>query len=104
MATAEFSTLAGILSAALSQHHRSGFELAQLVFHYLHYFVRSDAFQGPLDFTFQDVWLWISDHIIMIQPFNKGSLWGLVLGPQLCLQFMILIKVGLRDFPGGYSG
>ena len=22
-------------------------------------FVRSDAFEGPLDFTFQDVWLWI---------------------------------------------
>ena len=30
MATAEFSKLAGILSAALSQHHRSGFETAQL--------------------------------------------------------------------------
>ena len=30
MATAEFSKFAGILSAALSQHHLSGFELAQL--------------------------------------------------------------------------
>ena len=29
-------------------------------------FVRSDAFQGPLDFTFQDIWLYISDHTIMI--------------------------------------
>ena len=29
MATAEFSTFAGILSAALSQHHLLGFEIAQ---------------------------------------------------------------------------
>ena len=30
MVTAEFSKFAGILSAALSQHHLSGFEIAQL--------------------------------------------------------------------------
>ena len=30
MATAEFSKFAGILSAALSQHHLSGFEIAEL--------------------------------------------------------------------------
>ena len=30
MATAEFSKFAGILSAALSQHHLSGFEIALL--------------------------------------------------------------------------
>ena len=30
MATAEFSKFAGVLSAALSQHHLSGFEIAQL--------------------------------------------------------------------------
>ena len=36
VATAEFSKFAGILSAALSQHHLSGFEIAQLEFHYLH--------------------------------------------------------------------
>ena len=30
MATAEFSKFAGILNAALSQHHLSGFEIAQL--------------------------------------------------------------------------
>ena len=30
MATAEFPKFAGILSAALSQHHLSGFEIAQL--------------------------------------------------------------------------
>ena len=35
--TAEFSTFAGILSAALSQHHLLGFEIAQLEFHHLHY-------------------------------------------------------------------
>ena len=36
VATAEFSKLAGILSAALSQHHLSGFGIAQLEFHHLH--------------------------------------------------------------------
>ena len=36
VATAEFSTFAGILNAALSQHHLSGFEIAQLEFHHLH--------------------------------------------------------------------
>ena len=30
VATAEFSKFAGILNAALSQHHLSGFEIAQL--------------------------------------------------------------------------
>ena len=33
VATAEFSKFAGILSAALSQHHLSGFEIAWLEFH-----------------------------------------------------------------------
>ena len=36
VATAEFSRFAGILSAALSQHHLLGFEIAQLEFHHLH--------------------------------------------------------------------
>ena len=36
VATAEFSKCAGILSAALSQHHLSGFEIAQLEFHHLY--------------------------------------------------------------------
>ena len=36
VATAEFSKLAGILRAALSQHHLSGFEIAQLAFYHLH--------------------------------------------------------------------
>ena len=33
---AEFSRFAGILSAALAQHHLLGFEIAQLEFHHLH--------------------------------------------------------------------
>ena len=36
VATAEFSKFAGILSAALSQHHLLGFEIAQLEFDHLH--------------------------------------------------------------------
>ena len=36
VASAEFSKFAGILSAALSQHHLSGFEVAQLEFQCLH--------------------------------------------------------------------
>ena len=42
----EFSKFAGILSAALSQHHLWGFEIAQLEFQlsYFTSFVRSDAF------------------------------------------------------------
>ena len=42
VAANEFSKFAGILSAALSQHHLLGFKIAQLEFHYFH-FVRSDA-------------------------------------------------------------
>ena len=58
--TAEFSKFAGILSAACSQHHLLGFEIAQLEFYHsngIPSIVCSDASQGPLDFTFQDVWL-----------------------------------------------
>ena len=36
VASAEFSKFAGIFSAALSQHHLLGFEIAQLEFHLLH--------------------------------------------------------------------
>ena len=36
VATTEFSKFAGILSAALSQHHFLGFEIAQLEFRHLH--------------------------------------------------------------------
>ena len=32
----EFSKFAGIMSAALSQHHLLGFEISQLEFHHLH--------------------------------------------------------------------
>ena len=34
--TAEFSKFAGILSAALSEHHLLGFEIALLEFHHIH--------------------------------------------------------------------
>jgi len=44
VATAEFSEFAGILTAALSQHHLSGFEIAQLEFITSICFVHSDAF------------------------------------------------------------
>ena len=36
VATAEFSKFTSVLSVALSQHHRLGFEIAQLEFHHLH--------------------------------------------------------------------
>ena len=36
VATAEFSKFVGILSAALSQHHLLGFEIAPLEFHHLY--------------------------------------------------------------------
>ena len=36
VASAKFSKYADILSEALGQHHLSGFEIAQLEFHYLH--------------------------------------------------------------------
>ena len=36
VATAEFSKFAGILSAALSQHHLLGYQIAHLEFHHLH--------------------------------------------------------------------
>ena len=37
VATADFFKFAGILSAALSQHHLLGLEIAQLEFHHLHW-------------------------------------------------------------------
>ena len=43
MASADFSKFDDILSAALSQYHLLGFEIAQLEFHYLTSFVHSDA-------------------------------------------------------------
>ena len=51
MATPEFSKFADTLSAALSQHHLLGFQIAQLKFYPLHYSVH----QGPIDFTQQGV-------------------------------------------------
>ena len=36
VATAEFSKFVSLLNVALSQHHLSGFGIAQLEFHHLH--------------------------------------------------------------------
>ena len=47
VATAEFSKFAGILTAALSQHHLSGFEIAQLEFHHLHQLCLQWCFLRP---------------------------------------------------------
>ena len=47
VATAEFSKFAGILSTALSQHHLSGFERAQLEFH--HHFSHVRLCATPID-------------------------------------------------------
>ena len=49
MATAEFSKFAGILSAALSQHHLSGFGIAQLDSITSTSFILSGASLRPLD-------------------------------------------------------
>ena len=54
VATAEFSKFAGILSAALPQHHLLGFEIAQLECHPLHLFI---MMLPKAHLTFQDVWL-----------------------------------------------
>ena len=47
VATAEFSEFAGMFSAALSQHHLSGFEIAQLEFHHLHWLCSEWCFPRP---------------------------------------------------------
>ena len=49
MATAEFSKFAGILSAALSQHHLSGFEIAQLEFEIAHFMANRWGNNGNSD-------------------------------------------------------
>ena len=66
VATAEFSKFAGILSAALSKYHLLGFEIAQLESITCSSFVHNDASYGPLDFTFQNVRLYMSDHTIVV--------------------------------------
>ena len=43
VATAEFFRFAGILSATLSQHHLSGFEIAQLEFHHSSHHLMTDG-------------------------------------------------------------
>ena len=87
VATAEFSKFAGILSAALRQHHLSGFERAQREFHHLSFYNEwiniSKCFLGSLK-HFSKLWnprkeLW--------EPWFTSNLgrssdnnWGLVIG------------------------
>ena len=47
VATAEFSKFPGIMSAALSQHHLSRFEIAPLEFHHLHLLCSTWCFLRP---------------------------------------------------------
>ena len=61
-----FSKFAGILSVALSQHHLLGFEILNCNSITSFSFVGSDASWCPLDFLFQDIWLKVSDHTIVI--------------------------------------
>ena len=56
---AEFSKFSGILSAALSQDHLSGFEIAQLEFHHLHKLCSLWFFVRPTWLYIADVWLYI---------------------------------------------
>ena len=43
MASVEFSKFTDILSAALSQHHLLGFEIAELELYHFHNFASSDT-------------------------------------------------------------
>ena len=68
MATAEFSEVAGILSATLSQHHLSGFEIAQLEFHQNVYFCFIDYAKAFDCVDYNKLWkilkeMGLSDHL-----------------------------------------
>ena len=67
MATAEFSKFARILNVAPSEHHLLGLEIAQLELHHL---------QGPLDFAFQDIWLWVSNYRLLVIWVMRIFLYG----------------------------
>ena len=66
MATAEFSKFAGILSAALSQHHLPGFEIAQSMTYdqprqhikkQTHYFANKGPSNQSDGFSSSHVWM-----------------------------------------------
>ena len=65
MATAEFSKFAGILSAALSQHHLLGFEIAQLEFPYDYTVEVRNRFKGLhlIDRVPDDPWNEVRDSV-----------------------------------------
>ena len=81
VATAKFSRFAGILSAALSQHHLLGFEIAQLEFITSTSFVCSDAFLRPtwLAILWKSAFKWKQD-----------AEWGLKLPCKNCKADLIL--------------
>ena len=66
---------AGILSAALSQHHLPRFELAQLVFHHLYSLCSSDQIRS--DQSLNHVWFfatpWIAAHQASLYITNSQS-------------------------------
>ena len=61
MATVKFSKFAGILSAALSQHHLLGFEIAQLEF----------------KLCFLYVFSWLNKERLLLQAMNDAEIHGL---------------------------
>ena len=63
VATAEFSKFSGILSAALSQHHLSGFDQPrQHIKKQRHYFADKGQSSQNYDFSTSHVWMWKLDH------------------------------------------
>ena len=82
-ATVEFSKFASVLNAALWQHHLFGFEIAQSEFHCS--FVHNNTSQGPPDFTLQDIWLYLSDHTIVVIWVIKVFLYSSSVYCHLCL-------------------
>ena len=91
MATAELSKFPDILSAARSQHHLLGFEIAQLEYITSNSFVCSEASQGPLGFTLQDVWLYVSDHTNMVYGSLRSFLYSSsVYSRHLLISFILL--------------
>ena len=69
VATAEFSKFAGILGAALSQHHLSGFEIAQLEFTNKIYYLLSTYYVRE---NIPSI-LHVPHHIIPTRPFGENS-------------------------------
>ena len=121
VATAEFSIFAGILSVALSQHHLSGFEIAQPEFHTCsfwsliivlndrlsrtfsiqfrhltwHFFSSSKTLFFELDIylTFLDIYLTFTWHFFSSSKTVQRTLCKLTkrMWPQLALSVLLII-------------